>query len=85
MLSVMANTLANFKSEKVNEIIKMLRGELFVEYAYDSQKFLLDSKKKFEELSKRVMGKKIRPVGGFRIYRPRPPQGIRLAKAPNYG
>lgn len=80
-----ATVLAGFKSEGVNEVIKTLRGELFVEHAYDSQKFLMDSKKKFDELSKRVMGLKIRPVGGFKSYRPKGPTGIRLAKAPSNG
>lgn len=36
---------------KVADLMKEYRGELFVEYAYDAQKFLLNSKKVFERIA----------------------------------
>ena len=45
--------LSNQGSKQVSDLIKEYRGELFVEHAYDSQKFLLNSKKTFEKIAKK--------------------------------
>jgi len=36
---------------KAAELLKEYRGEMYVEHAYDSQKFLLNSKKTFERIA----------------------------------
>jgi hypothetical protein len=42
--------------KQANDFIKEYRGELFVEYEYDSQKFLVNSRKVYEKVAKRLAG-----------------------------
>ena len=62
-----ANIAANFKSDNISEVYRELKGAIFVEMEYDSQKFMVDSQKKYKEMAEKFVKDKIRiqPVKGF--------------------
>ena len=62
---IMIMALSNQGSPRITEMLREYRGEIFVEYAYDSQKFLLNSKKTFEKLAKKLGGLKLAMDNSF--------------------